>query len=439
VPEAERAFWKAVRVGEVHLGSLQSDVDKLAWERDAAPAYRSLVEIYARKSGAAPRAFEIWEWYRASALRRATPWSSITDLDPAKLDAGFGPSLGVRGTLAALKHETVISFAHLPSGIAAWAFDDRGVNFAWLAPSGEELAGHVRHFAQQCADPSTNIGGLRREGRDLYNWLLAPFERYLEPSRLLIIEPDSFLSNVPWSALVEAHGEYLGSKFAVVVSPGLGYWLNLRSPAVVSPAQTALVVGMPTLTSEVASRFAPLPDADREAQSIASRFRHPYLLLGEKVTSAEIRQELPRSDVFHFAGHAVSGVKQNGLVLASPSESGENTDEPSLLSASDLQIAMLQRLQLVVLSACTTAEAEKGFGVPDTLVLGFLRAGVPHVIASRWPVDSQTTEQMMTEFYKHLFQGQSSTRALQQATVSLLMEPATSHPYYWAAFAAFGR
>ena len=43
----------------------------------------------------------------------------------------------------------------------------------------------------------------------------------------MIVEPDSILSDVPWQALVDPQGEYLGSRFAIVVSPGLGYWLDL--------------------------------------------------------------------------------------------------------------------------------------------------------------------------------------------------------------------
>ena len=202
---------------------------------------------------------------------------------------------------------------------------------------------------------------------------------------------------------------------------------------------TALVVGMPSLAPVVASRFAPLPDADREAQSVASQFQHARLLYGTEVTALAIKQELARSDVFHFAGHAVSGVKQSGLVLASPSESDENADEPRLLSGSDLQSAMLQRLQLVVLSACATAETEKGFGVPDTLVRSFLRAGVPHVVASRWPVDSRMTERTMAEFYTRLFEGAPIAVALQQAARKLQTQPGTAHPYYWAAFGSYGR
>jgi len=247
------------------------------------------------------------------------------------------------------------------------------------------------------------------------------------------------LSDVPWVALVDSRGQYISSQFVVVISPGLGYWLGLRPSSSLSPEKTALVVGMPTIASAVASRFAPLPDADLEAQDVASRFRHSRLLSGPGVTSAAIRQELPRSDIFHFAGHALSGVKQSGLVLASVSEASEGNDEPSLLSASELDKANLQRLQLVVLSACATAETEKGFVSPDTLVREFLHAGVPHVIATHWPIDSHSTKLMMVEFYSRVLNELSIDQALQQAASQLRIQPATAHPYYWAAFNSYGR
>jgi CHAT domain-containing protein/tetratricopeptide (TPR) repeat protein len=439
LPEAEQALWSALRVSEVNLGSLRTDADRLAWERDAAPSYRMLVELYARKPDSTTRAWEFWEWYRASTLRGSMRSSSARDLNLVSLDAELSSPLlvRVRRTVPALKHETVISFAYLPSGVAAWAFDDRGMNFVWIAASADELAGRVRGFASLCANPSSDLAKLRLEGRNLYNLLIAPFERHLEPNRLLIVEPDSILNDVPWPALVDARGEYLGSDLAIVVSPGLGYWINLRVTATISPEQTALVVGMPAVTSAVASRFSPLPDADREARGITARFRHSRLLSGTDVTSLAIRRELPRSHVFHFAGHAVSSAKQGGLVLASLG--GENADEVTLLSAGDLEKTVFQRLQLVVLSACATAETEKGFSEPGTLVRGFLRAGVPHVVASRWPVDSRTTEQTMAEFYPRLFEGLPTAKALQQVANKLRTQPGVSHPYYWAAFGSYGR
>lgn len=438
--EAEEALLSAIHIGEVDLSSLGTDADRLAWERETAPAFRTLVELYTRKPNASTRALEVWEEYRASALRSSTSSPLSRDAGSARLEAKPGSSFFVRvgEILPSLKNETVISFAKLPSGVAAWAFDNRGVKFTWVAASEEELARRVRHFASLCADPYSDLTRLRQEGRDLYNWLLAPFEGQLEPGRLLIIEPDSVLIDVPWEALVDARGEYLDDRLAIVVSPGLGYWLNLRSAATISPDQTALVVGMPTLASRFASRFSPLPDANREAQSVASQFRHSRLLSGKEVTSLAIRQELPHSHVFHFAGHAVSGAIEGGLVVSSPDLADGNAGEPTLLSASQLDQAGLQQLQLVVLSACSTAETEKGFAEPNTLVRVFLRAGVPHVIASRWSVDSHTTEKTMAEFYSRLFGGLPVAQALQQAANKVRLQPATSHPYYWAAFGAYG-
>jgi CHAT domain-containing protein/tetratricopeptide (TPR) repeat protein len=439
LPEAEQALWNALNFAEVELNSLQTDSDRLAWEGDSSPAYRALVDLYARKPEDSIRALEVWETYLASPVRKSmlSPAVSKHNRENSDFDRNF-QSL-VRAALPAFKHETVISFASLPSGAAAWAFDDRGVNFSWLAASNEDLAAHIRRFEHLCADPYSDLSVLQQEGRSLYNFLLGPFERYLEPGRLLILEPDTVFNNVPWLALVNSREQYLGSQFTIVISPGVGYWLRLRPSSWISPEKTALVVGMPTMASAVASRFAPLPDADHEAQDVASRFQHSHVLSGAGVTSVAIRQELPRSDVFHFAGHAVSGVKQSGLVLASVSEPPEDNYEPSLLSASELNRTKLQRLQLVVLSACATAETEKGFVGPDSLVRDFLGAGVPHVVASRWPVDSLSTKLMMAEFYSRLLTRLSVGQALGQAAGRLRLQSATAHPYYWAAFNSYGR
>ena len=195
---------------------------------------------------------------------------------------------------------------------------------------------------------------------------------------------------------------------------------------------------MPVLGPATARRFSPLPDADREARSIASHFRNSQLLSGTEVTLRRIRQGLMGSAVFHFAGHAVSGPKTNALVLASVPADGI-ANGPTLLSASELDEELLKNLRLVVLSACATAETEQGFSVPDTLVRTFLRTGVPHVVASRWPVDSRITAVTMSDFYSRLISGRRTADALHQTANDLLRNPDTAHPYYWAAFASYGR
>ena len=108
------------------------------------------------------------------------------------------------------------------------------------------------------------------------------------------------------------------------------------------------------------------------------------------------------------------------------------------MGASQLQPKELQKLRLVVLSACATGVAPQGMDDPDSLVRVFLRAGVPHVLASSWRVDSQVTTDLMSDFYSGLMRGDSVAEAFASAQKAIRSRPETSHPYYWASFAQFG-
>jgi CHAT domain-containing protein len=70
------------------------------------------------------------------------------------------------------------------------------------------------------------------------------------------------------------------------------------------------------------------------------------------------------------------------------------------------------------------------------------------LLASHWEVDSNTTVRLMTGMFAKLgsdFARQGAGRdgtgiaaALRQSQVGLLDQPATSHPFFWAAFAVIG-
>jgi tetratricopeptide (TPR) repeat protein len=151
--EAEQALQTALNIAQVELSSLQSEGDRFAWERDTAPPYRMLVELCARKPDVIC-ALEVWERHLAASLRGLGGASSARHLKTANPETNSGPPFQVRigETLPTFKYETVISFVYLPSGVGAWAFDDRGVNFARILASKEELAGRIRKFAHLCAD-----------------------------------------------------------------------------------------------------------------------------------------------------------------------------------------------------------------------------------------------------------------------------------------------
>ena len=99
----------------------------------------------------------------------------------------------------------------------------------------------------------------------------------------------------------------------------------------------------------------------------------------------------------------------------------------------------LQRLQLAVLSACSTANGSAGSSGFDSVTDALLRAGVPHVVASRWAVDSAETRGFVQDFYHNALSGQTVSDAIRMTSRRMLANPRTSHPYYWSAFAAYGR
>ena len=65
--------------------------------------------------------------------------------------------------------------------------------------------------------------------------------------------------------------------------------------------------------------------------------------------------------------------------------------------------------------------------------------GVPDVVTTRWPVDSEASVPFMEEFYRRLRQGDTVSVALTRARVIQSQQSRYSNPYYWAAYYVTGR
>jgi CHAT domain-containing protein len=92
--------------------------------------------------------------------------------------------------------------------------------------------------------------------------------------------------------------------------------------------------------------------------------------------------------------------------------------------------------QLVVLSACNSGLGELIDGEGSIgLTYAFLHAGAKQVISTLWSVDDETTQELMSEFYKAmLLDGDSPSRALRKAVVIVMHQGRTVEPYYWAPY-----
>ncbi len=440
----EKSLRTVVAIAEHGIGSLENARERLSWLRHAEQSYRELVRIaWERKDFRS--ALELWEWYRGAELR-----SSPLGKNGKNANAGInfstlndGPPLpalsAVSDACPRLTRQTVISYAELSGGFAVWVYDNRGISPYWIATPDETLKRTARRLANRVADPASDLIGIRTDGQYLYRQLIAPIAGKLTPERTLVFELDGDLARVPLQVLIAPDGEYFGLKNDISFSPGLPYLLGLRESSHFH-ASNALVVGSPTISTYLAESFEPLPDATAEAQSVAARFTNAILLTGRQATLNAVVRELPRASLFHFAGHSIPRAGDAGLLLAAEETDLAGSSEAAILRPTSLNARTLSKCSLVVLSACSTERlSDDVLADPRSVPAALLAAGVPHVVTSAWNVDSRATAAFMKAFYDTLLANGSVTGSLRSAELASRRQPAMSHPYYWAAFKAWGQ
>jgi CHAT domain-containing protein len=96
--------------------------------------------------------------------------------------------------------------------------------------------------------------------------------------------------------------------------------------------------------------------------------------------------------------------------------------------------------EMVVLSACETGLGKtlKGEGLMG-LVWVFLATGTKTLVVSQWQVNDLSAARLMAAYYRHLLKGLPPAEALRRAQVELLSQRPFYHPYFWAAFAVWGK
>ena len=114
--------------------------------------------------------------------------------------------------------------------------------------------------------------------------------------------------------------------------------------------------------------------------------------------------------------------------------------DDGVLTAYEIAQLDLRGLDLVVLSACQTAQGDiNGDGVFG-LQRGFKKAGANSILMSLWNVDDFATRLLMTEFYRNYLSGinkQESLKMAQDYVRNYEDEAGNSifsDPYYWASF-----
>ena len=430
--EAEQALRPALALAEQNLASLSSEAERANWSRDTAPVYLAMAEAELMQ-GRAQESLDVFEWYMGASERAGTGSADTHRRNASPYSSGPDPSW-LASRLPLLSKETVVAYGALPDGVAIWVYDDRGVNAHWIPKSSHDLEELAARFYELSSDPRTELSAVRRDARSLYAALVAPVEEKLTSDRILVIEADGWLAQVPFEALLDSGSHYLVERGPIVHSRGQYAEALLHADSTISSDLPALIVGS-TVGSQ-SNDLIPLPNVAAEAETVANDFHSSRVLKGREATLSLVKRELPKAAVFHFAGHSLATPQKAGLLLE-----GQDAQKgaPSLLDASVLQQLKLPNMQLAVLSACSTEGGGAGSRGFNNIAEAFQRSGVPHVVASRWAVDSVETRIFVEDFYRGLLSGQSVSGAIQLTSRKMLSDPRTAHPYYWSAFAAYGR
>jgi CHAT domain-containing protein len=210
--EAEQAYRAALGGAEQDLASLTSEASRISWSKDAAPVYLGLAETELVQ-GREQESLDVFEWYLGAAQRAGTH-SRTGARNPSEMPVRPSSARQIPAS------QTVLAFGALPDGLAIWVSDDRGVSAKWIAKSTRELQDRASNFSAECSDPSSEVSALRRDGRSLYEELIAPVEEQLAPGRTLVIEAEGWLARVPFEALLDENDRYLIERAPIVHSLG---------------------------------------------------------------------------------------------------------------------------------------------------------------------------------------------------------------------------
>ncbi|MEQ9553706.1 MAG: CHAT domain-containing protein [Coleofasciculus sp. G3-WIS-01] len=264
----------------------------------------------------------------------------------------------------------------------------------------------------------------------VYDWLIRPIETHLTANgiKTLVFVPDSGLQNIPMAALYDGN-RYLLESYNIAIAPSL----QLVDPKPL-PQQTlrTLTAGL----TQARHGFSSLPNVAQEVAQIKTEIPS-VVLLDQDFTRDALYKAIESSyfPIVHIATHGqFSSTAQDTFVLA--------WDEPIQVKQFDtiLQSANLNRhqaIELLVLSACETAQGDKraALGLAGMAV----RAGAQSTIGSLWRVDDAATGEFMSVFYQELTNNPSNkAEALRRTQLALRQKPQYQFPYYWAPFVLVG-
>lgn len=339
----------------------------------------------------------------------------------------------------------IVQYAVLDDKVAIWVVTQKRVEHEEVPIKAEVLTARVNDFLREVARPSAAGSDQPSPGSELYRLLIGQIERYLDRGRILLIVPDKILNYLPFAALTSpVTSHYLIQDYDLGAAASATLFVNLSALAQrkTDPrAESILSVGNPSFDRGFFKSLRELPASLEESRAVAALYPKSRRLVREQATESATRAELEKADVAHLAMHFVLNEQSeelSGFPLA-PETANNAGGFDGFLQSHEISSLNLHRMRLVVLSACQTGIERdyRGEGAVGA-ARPFFIAGVPTVVASLWPVDSDASAELMVKFHQHRRDGLRVTQALQMAQLEMIRGERYRDPYYWAPFIAIG-
>jgi CHAT domain-containing protein len=318
----------------------------------------------------------------------------------------------------------------------------------------DDLRGKVTNYLDMLRTRG-NLESLNSQASGLYQMLIAPIGKHLDPNRALCIVPDGVLQDLPFTSLVSPESKrYLIEDFTLVINPSASVFartLDLSRGKERSESEPFLGLGNPSFNQQSFPKLFPLHKSEQELDRIRSFYPQRLILNRRQATETALARQIGNYEIVHLATHALSDRQSSMLstiFLAGESDSaseGQNPDRAAYdgaLRAHEIYRLKPERTRLVVLSSCRSGLGDRSRNEAiGGLAQAFLTAGVPTVIASLWDVDDDSAARLMEKFHAaHRGKRLAFGEALRQSQISFLQTaPARlRHPYFWATFIVTG-
>jgi CHAT domain-containing protein len=265
--------------------------------------------------------------------------------------------------------------------------------------------------------------------RQLYAYLIQPFERHLV-GREVIVVPQGPLVSLPFEALMNARtGEFLVEKVAVSYAPSAGFAAKaLQRDSMLLPPVTAVYDEWLDLDTGEIQRL----------RGVLTTGLHAFPT--QKLSAEDVIKAVGGKRAVHVLLHGFFE-RDDPLQSRLDLNNDDVSPEKSALTAAELLASDWRDARIVVFSSCESAEmnvriSNEIYGLSWAPLVG----GADTVVMSRWRVEGSSNADWMEEFYRRLTAGAGSPAVAAAETMRWMIgDGRWSEPYYWAAPQVFGR